>query len=98
MQLVSLINIPLEEYCRIFFAVYSLLDTAIIPERCQTAYSDGTVIYGRFILPPNLVNLFEKTSVPNSVIQCNPGVLLGILGGGVSPGSPNHDPISDQKM
>ena len=26
------------------------------------------------------------------------GVLLGILGGGVLPGSPNPDPISDQKM
>ena len=25
------------------------------------------------------------------------GVLLGILGGGVSPGPPNADPISDQK-
>ena len=26
------------------------------------------------------------------------GVLLGILGGGVPPGSPNPDPISDQTM
>ena len=26
------------------------------------------------------------------------GVLLGIFGGGVPPGSPNPDPISDQKM
>ena len=26
------------------------------------------------------------------------GVLLGILGGVVSPGSPNLDPISDQKL
>ena len=26
------------------------------------------------------------------------GVLLGILGGDVPPGSPNRDPISDQKM
>ena len=26
------------------------------------------------------------------------GVILGILGGGVPPGSPNPDPISDQKM
>ena len=26
------------------------------------------------------------------------GELLGILGGGVPPGSPNADPISDQKM
>ena len=26
------------------------------------------------------------------------GVLLGILGGGEPPGSPNPDPISDKKM
>ena len=26
------------------------------------------------------------------------GVLLGTLGGGVPPGSPSPDPISDQKM
>ena len=26
------------------------------------------------------------------------GVLLGILGGGVPPGSPNPDPISEQEM
>ena len=26
------------------------------------------------------------------------GILLGILGRGVPPGSPNSDPISDQKM
>ena len=26
------------------------------------------------------------------------GVLLGILGGGVPPDSPNPDPISDKKM
>ena len=26
------------------------------------------------------------------------GVLLGILGGGVSPSSPNPDPILDQKV
>ena len=34
--------------------------------------------------------------------KCTPygpgGVLLGIFGGGVPPGSSNHDPISDQKM
>ena len=31
--------------------------------------------------------------------KCDPrGVLLSILGGGVPPGSPNPDPISDQKM
>ena len=27
-----------------------------------------------------------------------PGVLLGILGGSVRPGSPNPDPVSDQKI
>ena len=32
--------------------------------------------------------MFDKTSR---------GVLLGILGGGVSPDSPNPDPISDKK-
>ena len=34
------------------------------------------------------------------LIQCLPGggVLLGILGAGVPPGSPNPNPISDQKM
>ena len=26
------------------------------------------------------------------------GLLLGIIGGGVPPGSPNPNPISDQKM
>ena len=31
-------------------------------------------------------------------IMCSPrGLLLGILGVGVPPGSPNPDPISDQK-
>ena len=28
----------------------------------------------------------------------NPGVFLAILGGGVPPGSPNPDPILDQKI
>ena len=32
-------------------------------------------------------------------VVCRPqGVLLGIFGGGVTPGSPNPDPISDQQM
>jgi len=32
-------------------------------------------------------------------VEKNPcGVLQGFLGGGVPPGSPNSDPISDQKM
>ena len=33
----------------------------------------------------------------NSVCNQDPGELRGILGGGVPPGSPNPDPISDQK-
>ena len=33
-----------------------------------------------------------------STKQSPRGVLLGILGGSVPPGSPNPDPISDQKM
>ena len=38
--------------------------------------------------------------VLNRVHNLRPGggLLLGILGGGVLPGSPNPDPISDQKM
>ena len=31
-------------------------------------------------------------------LQSPGGIFLGILGGGVPPGSPNPDPISDQKM
>ena len=34
---------------------------------------------------------FTETQIPK-------GALLGILGGGVPSGSPNPDPISDQKM
>ena len=37
---------------------------------------------------------YLKTSLNLTMI---PGVLLGILGGGVPPSSPNPDPISDQK-
>ena len=38
---------------------------------------------------------------PNRQRKCGNlpvGVLLGIRGGGVPPGCPNPDPISDQKM
>ena len=37
------------------------------------------------------LKIFKGTLIPG-------GVFLGILGGGVPPGSPNPDPISDQKM
>ena len=45
-------------------------------------------------------NIFGKviTAQHLQVILHGGGVLLGILGGGVPPGSPNPDPISDQKM
>ena len=38
-----------------------------------------------------------RTAYENVVIH-PVGVLLGIRGGGVPPGCPNPDPISDQKM
>ena len=38
---------------------------------------------------------FATEGVRGSIAR---GVLLGILGGDVSPGSSNPDPISDQKM
>ena len=41
---------------------------------------------------PGVINYKTFTSV-----IFTRGVLLGILGGGVPPGSPNPDPISDQK-
>ena len=40
---------------------------------------------------------FGKSSRPTDLMVPG-GVLLGILGGGVPLGSPNPDPISDQKM
>ena len=36
--------------------------------------------------------------IENSGSNDPEGVLMGILGGAVPPGSPNPDPISDQKM
>ena len=56
------------------------------------------------IVPPCMRICDE--SVMKRLIRKNPGVLLGILGGGVPPGSPNPrnvilscpDPISDQKI
>ena len=47
-------------------------------------------------------NLFTMETSRNTVFVYRPGrgggVLLGILGGAVPPGSSNSDPISDQKM
>ena len=39
--------------------------------------------------------LFEESVTLAILSICPGGVLLGILGGGVPPGSPNPDPISD---
>ena len=36
--------------------------------------------------------------IVNSLRKVLRGGRLGILGGGVPPDFPNHDPISDQKM
>ena len=45
------------------------------------------------------VRLTEASSYRESTVDGTPGgVLLGILGRGVPPGSPNPDLISDQKM
>ena len=42
-----------------------------------------------------ITGCLEITGSPSSP---EGGILLGIPGGGVPPGSPNHDPISDQKL
>ena len=45
------------------------------------------------------VRMYEVYEVLMSQVNWGGGVLLGILGGGVvPPGSPNPDPVSDQKM
>ena len=43
------------------------------------------------------IKIKEVTQEGDTVVLASRGVLLGILGGGVPPGSPNPDPISDQK-
>ena len=45
--------------------------------------------------------MYDNKSMTDDVcfdIGKTTGVLLGILGGGVPPSSPNTDPISDQKV
>ena len=42
--------------------------------------------------------LFKQKRQVDIRMRKSGGVLLGILGGGVPPGSPNPDPISDKKM
>ena len=45
------------------------------------------------------VRMYEVYEVLMSQVNWGGGVFLGILGGGVvPPGSPNPDPVSDQKM
>ena len=45
------------------------------------------------------VRMYEVYEVLMSQVNWGGGGLLGILGGGVvPPGSPNPDPVSDQKM
>ena len=46
--------------------------------------------------PPDAKKVLTPDGVVNNQTQTR-GVLLGILGGGVLPGSSNPDPISDQK-
>ena len=48
----------------------------------------------------NMANRFHEKQRDDSSRRVTPppGVLLGIFGGGVPPGSSNPDPISDQKM
>ena len=49
-----------------------------------------------------LSSIFVNKSLLNLanvlVLRAGVGLLLGIIGGGVPPGSPNPNPISDQKM
>lgn len=46
-----------------------------------------------------LLNVSQKVSnILEGQVAGKPGVLLGTLGWGVSPGSPKPDPIPDQNM
>ena len=47
------------------------------------------------------MSIFVLSSIPVIIVSApewGGGGYLGILGGGVPPGSPNADPISDQKL
>ena len=49
-------------------------------------------------VPPGVEDELQTSSILEKAIdEESRGALLGILGLGVSPGSPNPDPISDQK-
>ena len=69
------------------------------------SYTEVNPIFLYFILSSFLLHtvfLYQVNCI--SLLQRNPrggwglGVLLGILGRGVPPGSPNPDPISDQNI
>ena len=49
-------------------------------------------------LTPSKFEMESERCFPQIVKSRGEGVLLGILGGDVPPGSPSPDPISDQKM
>ena len=54
---------------------------------------------GQALSPLDMYESYNSTTNTRGVKRQNfPGVLLGILGGTVPPGSSNPYPISDQKM
>ena len=71
---------------------FSLRNTRVIPSLSNAKRNKQNT---------NKVSPTQNTPALLAILSCNfrsGGVLLGILGGGVQPGSPNPDPISDQKM
>ena len=64
---------------------------------------NSALLYGQ-VNDPVLLALFVTLHEAQQSVPLSPpprrggGVLLGILGRGVPPGSSNPDPISDQKM
>ena len=68
------------------------------------AYSRWALIRGSALIRINTVSFkglspieFKKRTAKGGLMSEPRGVLLGILGGGVPPDSPNPDPISDQE-
>ena len=55
-----------------------------------------------FIILSIVVGIYDIDHQVTNLVHCfdcfSRGVLVGILGGGVPPCSPNPDPISDQKL